>query len=128
MTIPIGPQQMRQHPGICAIGLGTGHGIPIPVAAGAHREPVDAGTCRAAVSAVAGAVRRVLEPDSLYFTVTVFATVGFGDITATSQTGRLIVTAQMILDLIVLGLGIGVFLGAVQRGQQDTAQQKTQSR
>ena len=66
--------------------------------------------------------------DSLYFTVTVFATVGFGDITATSQTGRLLVTAQMILDLIVLGLGIRVFLGAVQRGQQDTAQQKTQSR
>ena len=58
----------------------------------------------------------------------VFATVGFGDITATSQTGRLLVTAQMILDLIVLGLGIRVFLGAVQRGQQDTAQQKTQSR
>jgi voltage-gated potassium channel len=53
--------------------------------------------------------------------VTVFATVGFGDITATSQPARLIVTAQMILDLI-LGLGIRVFLGAVQRGrQQDTA-------
>ena len=66
--------------------------------------------------------------DSLYFTVTVFATVGFGDITATSQTGRLLVTAQMILDLIVLGLGIRVFLGAVQRGQQDMAQEKTQSR
>jgi voltage-gated potassium channel len=45
-----------------------------------------------------------------------------------SQSGRLIVTAQMILDLIVLGLGIRVFLGAVQRGQQDTAQQKVQSR
>jgi voltage-gated potassium channel len=67
--------------------------------------------------------------DSLYFTVTVFATVGFGDITATSQTGRLIVTAQMILDLIVLGLGIRVFLGAVQRGQQqDAAQQEAKSR
>jgi Ion channel len=67
--------------------------------------------------------------DSLYFTVTVFATVGFGDITATSQTGRLLVTAQMILDLIVLGLGIRVFLGAVQRGrQQDAAQQETKSR
>ena len=34
----------------------------------------------------------------------------------------------MILDLIVLGLGIRVFLGAVQRGQQDMAQQETQSR
>ncbi len=66
--------------------------------------------------------------DSLYFTITVFATVGFGDITATSQAARLIVTAQMILDLIVLGLGIRVFLGAVQRGQHSTAPQETESR
>jgi voltage-gated potassium channel len=74
-------------------------------------------------------VHPLTRTDSLYFTVTVFATVGFGDITATSQTGRLIVTAQMILDLIVLGLGIRVFLGAVQRGQQqDAAQQETKSR
>ena len=56
--------------------------------------------------------------DTLYFTVTVFATVGFGDITATSQTSRLLVSAQMILDLLVLGLGIRVFLGAVQRGRR----------
>ena len=73
-------------------------------------------------------VHALTRTDSLYFTVTVFATVGFGDITATSQVARLIVTAQMILDLIVLGLGIRVFLGAVQRGrQQDTAPQETES-
>jgi len=53
--------------------------------------------------------------DSLYFTVTVFATVGFGDITATSQLTRGIVTVQMLLDLAVLGLLIRVFFGAVQR-------------
>jgi voltage-gated potassium channel len=57
--------------------------------------------------------------DTLYFTVTIFATVGFGDITATSQTARLLVTTQMILDLLVLGLGIRVILGAVQRGRQN---------
>jgi voltage-gated potassium channel len=56
--------------------------------------------------------------DSLYFTVTVFATVGFGDITATSQSARLVVTAQMILDLLVLGLGIRVFIGAVRLARQ----------
>ena len=56
--------------------------------------------------------------DALYFTVTVFATVGFGDISATSQIARRLVTAQMILDLLVLGLGIRVFVGAVQRGRQ----------
>jgi voltage-gated potassium channel len=52
--------------------------------------------------------------DTLYFTVTVFSTVGFGDITATSQAARVLVTVQMILDLLVLGLGIRVFIGAVQ--------------
>jgi len=73
-------------------------------------------------------VHSLTRTDALYFTVTVFATVGFGDITATTQAARLIVTVQMILDLGVLGLGIRVFLGAVQRGrQQRTAQQETES-
>jgi voltage-gated potassium channel len=58
--------------------------------------------------------------DSLYFTVTVFATVGFGDITATSETARVLVTVQMILDLIVLGLGVRAFVGAVEVGRQKT--------
>ena len=54
--------------------------------------------------------------DALYFTVTVFATVGFGDITAVSQSARLEVTTQIMLDLLVLvlGLGVRVFVGAVQ--------------
>ena len=56
--------------------------------------------------------------DALYFTITIFATVGFGDISATSQSARLLVSAQMILDLLVLGLGIRVLTGAVQRGRQ----------
>ena len=59
--------------------------------------------------------------DSLYFTVTTFSTVGFGDITAASQAARLVVTAQMILDLLALGLGIRVFIGAVQLARQAQA-------
>ena len=55
--------------------------------------------------------------DALYFTVTVFATVGFGDVAATTQVARRVVTAQMVLDLMVLGLGIRVFMGAVERGR-----------
>jgi hypothetical protein len=55
--------------------------------------------------------------DSLYFTVTVFATVGFGDIAATSQVARVAVIAQMILDLLVLGLVVKVFVGAVEIGR-----------
>jgi voltage-gated potassium channel len=57
--------------------------------------------------------------DALYFTVTIFATVGFGDISAQTETARLVVTAQMLLDLVVLGLGIQVILGAVKRGKAD---------
>ena len=56
--------------------------------------------------------------DALYFTVTVFATVGFGDITAKTEAARLVVTGQMITDLVIIGLGVRVIVGAVRRGQQ----------
>ena len=56
--------------------------------------------------------------DGLYFAVTVFSTVGFGDITAKSQGARLLVTGQMITDLIILGIGAKIILGAVTRGRQ----------
>ena len=59
--------------------------------------------------------------DALYFTVTTFATVGYGDITATSQLARSIVTVQMILDLLILGFGIRAFIGAVKIGRQRRA-------
>jgi voltage-gated potassium channel len=60
--------------------------------------------------------------DSLFFTVATFSTVGYGDITAASQAARLVVTAQIILDLLALGLGIRVFLGTVQRARQEPAE------
>ena len=56
--------------------------------------------------------------DALYLTITIFATVGFGDISATSQTARLLVSAQMILDMLVIGLGIKVFIGTAQHARQ----------
>lgn len=65
-------------------------------------------------------VHTLTRTDSLYFTVTAFATVGFGDINATSQAARVLVTVQMILEMIVLGLGIRVFTSAVQFGRQRT--------
>jgi hypothetical protein len=56
--------------------------------------------------------------DALYFSVTVFATVGFGDISAKSETARVVLIVQMLADLALLGAGARVLLGAVQRGQQ----------
>ena len=55
---------------------------------------------------------------ALYFTVTVFATVGFGDIVAQTNGMRLLVTLQMLLDLVVLGLVIRLLTSAAQRGVQ----------
>ena len=55
---------------------------------------------------------------ALYFTVTVFATVGFGDIVAQTNGMKLLVTLQMLLDLAVLGLAIKLLTSAAQRGVQ----------
>ena len=64
-------------------------------------------------------VHALTRTDSIYFTVTVFSTVGFGDISPASQVARLVVTAQMIFNLIVLGLGVRLIVGAVQQARQD---------
>ena len=56
--------------------------------------------------------------DALYFTVTVFSTVGFGDIAAKTEAARLVVTSQMIADLLIIGLGLRVIVGAVTRSRQ----------
>ena len=56
--------------------------------------------------------------EGLYFTVTVFSTVGFGDITPKTETARLVVTGQMIADLIILGIAIKVIVGAVRHGRE----------
>jgi len=56
--------------------------------------------------------------DALYFTVTVFSTVGFGDITAKTETARLVVTGQMIADLVTIGVAVKVIVGAVKQGRQ----------
>jgi voltage-gated potassium channel len=55
--------------------------------------------------------------DAVYFSVTVFATVGFGDISPVSDPARMVVTFQMIADLLVLGLVLQAVLDAVSRGR-----------
>jgi voltage-gated potassium channel len=56
--------------------------------------------------------------DALYFTVTVFSTVGFGDITAKSEPARIVLIVQMLADLALLGTGVRLLLSAVQRGRE----------
>jgi voltage-gated potassium channel len=65
---------------------------------------------------------KLTHTDAMYFTVTVFTTVGFGDITAKSEGARILVTGQMAIDLIILGIGAKIILGAVTRGQQHRPQ------
>ena len=55
---------------------------------------------------------------ALYFSVTVFSTVGFGDITAKTDPARLVVTGQMLLDVILLGFGVRVFVSAVNLARE----------
>ena len=57
--------------------------------------------------------------DSLYLVVTLFSTVGFGDITPTSQLTRLVVSAQMLLDLVVIGAVVRLLLNAIKTGFDD---------
>jgi voltage-gated potassium channel len=66
---------------------------------------IDAGSFTAPLSKV----------DSVYFTVTVFATVGFGDITPKTEIARILVTIQMIADLVLIGVLAKVLLGVVQQ-------------
>lgn len=52
--------------------------------------------------------------DSLYFTVTVFSTVGFGDLVPVSEGARVLVMFQMLGDLAIIGAGVHVLTGAVR--------------
>jgi hypothetical protein len=53
---------------------------------------------------------------ALYFSVTVFSTTGFGDISARSDDARLLVTGQMIGNMIFIGFGIRQLTTATQIG------------
>ncbi|MCX4693480.1 potassium channel family protein [Streptomyces sp. NBC_01408] len=56
--------------------------------------------------------------DALYFAMTVFSTVGFGDITARSEPARLLTTGQITLNLLLLGVAARLLANAVQRGRE----------
>ncbi|HET7358199.1 MAG TPA: potassium channel family protein [Nocardioidaceae bacterium] len=54
--------------------------------------------------------------DALYFTVTVFATVGFGDLVALSEPARAVVLVQMVGDLVIVGFVARAFVRAMELG------------
>jgi voltage-gated potassium channel len=51
---------------------------------------------------------------ALYFTVSVFSTVGFGDITPRTDQARLVVATQMLLDLAIIGAAVRVLFNAAR--------------
>jgi len=56
---------------------------------------------------------------ALYFAVTVFSTVGFGDITPKGDLARAVVSIQMILDLVIIGAVVKLLTTAAKTGRQD---------
>jgi hypothetical protein len=63
---------------------------------------------------------RISRLDAMYFTVTVFTTVGFGDITGVSPEARAAITVQMVADLIVIGFGLRIIMRAIQERRAAT--------
>ena len=57
--------------------------------------------------------------DAAYFTVTIFATVGFGDIAAVSEAARAVAMVQMLGDLLIVGLVARMLVNAVQTGLRE---------
>ena len=54
---------------------------------------------------------------ALYFTITVLATVGFGDIVPVTDLARMVVSLQMIVDLVFIAAIVRVIINAAKRGQ-----------
>jgi hypothetical protein len=61
---------------------------------------------------------------ALYFTITVFSTVGFGDITPRTDAARIVASLQMLIDLAIVGIVVRLLINAAKiglaRSEQDS--------
>jgi voltage-gated potassium channel len=57
--------------------------------------------------------------DGIYFTVTVLATVGFGDITPVSEQARAFTTIQMVMGVALLGAGLRLLIAVAQAASKE---------
>lgn len=55
--------------------------------------------------------------DALYLTVTVFTSVGFGDVVPRGDLARILVSVQMLVGLIILGAVARLLINAATRGR-----------
>ena len=56
---------------------------------------------------------------ALYFAVTIFSTVGFGDITPRTDVARIVVAVQMLLDLVLIGAVVRLLFDAARNRVPD---------
>lgn len=65
--------------------------------------------------------------DALYFAVSTLATVGFGDVHASGQLARAVVTVQILFNIAVLATGGTVLVGRITAGQRRSGEQPPES-
>ncbi|MFD7323195.1 potassium channel family protein [Streptomyces sp. NPDC059875] len=57
--------------------------------------------------------------------MTVFSTVGFGDVSPRSEPARLLVTGQMALNLLLIGVAARLLVSAVEQGRVQSGRSET---
>lgn len=56
--------------------------------------------------------------DALYFSATTMTTTGYGDIVATGQLARGLVTAQLVFDVVFVATVVGLIQAGIRRRQE----------